>query len=200
MRVQQRRFVVEFKSRSRQTKANKPASIWGDADLKAAVRQVEEQSPHLFAQPTAEPVTDTAVLPPDAGLPPAAESSPAKSFVSTAAEAPLAQSDDVAMAELHLALEIEDKVRQPIERSSANSETPIVQLPDAPSSSDSTPRPGRAVPSNAQATPVAEMRDPYVSRADLIALEHENHRLKMLLRAKLLAENACLKERLLRFS
>jgi hypothetical protein len=55
MRVPQRNFVVEFKSRSRQPKVSKPASIWGDTDLNAAARQVEDQSAHLFEPPAFDP-------------------------------------------------------------------------------------------------------------------------------------------------
>lgn len=183
MRVPQRSFVVEFKSRSRQTKATKPDSIWGDADLKAAVRQVEEQSPHLFAQPADEPVADAAVLPPNVD----------PSF-------PTETSNDVAIGEPTLKLEIEDRARQPIERSPAESETEIVQDLKARGASDRPLRAKRPVPLNARATSAAETHGTFVSRADLIVLEAENQRLKALFRAKISAENAYLKERLLRFS
>lgn len=43
----QRSFVVEFKSSRRQPKAQ-GTSIWGDADLKALAREVEDQAPHIF--------------------------------------------------------------------------------------------------------------------------------------------------------
>lgn len=47
MKTPQRKFVVEFKSGRRQTKA-RTNSIWGDADLKALVREVEDKAPHLL--------------------------------------------------------------------------------------------------------------------------------------------------------
>lgn len=47
MRTPQRNFVVEFKSRRRQEKPS-AQSIWGNADLKALAREVEEESSHLF--------------------------------------------------------------------------------------------------------------------------------------------------------
>ncbi|WP_457661399.1 hypothetical protein [Sinorhizobium medicae] len=48
MKTPQRSFVVEFKSGRRQpkTKAN---SIWGDTDLRALAREVEEKASHLFS-------------------------------------------------------------------------------------------------------------------------------------------------------
>jgi hypothetical protein len=47
MKTPQRRFVVEFKSGRRQQKAQ-TNSIWGDTDLKALAREVEDTAPHLF--------------------------------------------------------------------------------------------------------------------------------------------------------
>lgn len=55
MKTPQRRFVVEFKSVRRQPKA-RTNSIWGDTDLKALVRDVEEEAPHLF-DPNERPAT-----------------------------------------------------------------------------------------------------------------------------------------------
>ncbi|MDX0712493.1 hypothetical protein GOD67_06950 [Sinorhizobium medicae] len=47
MKTPQRRFVVEFKSGRRQPKT-KTNSIWGDTDLEALAREVEEKASHLF--------------------------------------------------------------------------------------------------------------------------------------------------------
>lgn len=46
MKTPQRKFVVEFKSPRRQSKT-RTNSIWGDTDLKAFARQVEDQSSDL---------------------------------------------------------------------------------------------------------------------------------------------------------
>ena len=46
MKTPQRKFVVEFKSPRRQSKT-RTNSIWGDTDLKALAREVEDQSPGL---------------------------------------------------------------------------------------------------------------------------------------------------------
>ncbi|EPE93755.1 hypothetical protein RGCCGE502_33191 (plasmid) [Rhizobium grahamii CCGE 502] len=47
MRTPQRSFVVEFKSRRRHQNPS-ATSIWGNADLKAIAREVEEETSHLF--------------------------------------------------------------------------------------------------------------------------------------------------------
>lgn len=53
MKSQQRTFVVEFKSPRRRSKTP-PASIWGNTDLDALVRDAEADAPHLF-----EPISTT---------------------------------------------------------------------------------------------------------------------------------------------
>ncbi|MQW70321.1 hypothetical protein GHK50_00565 [Sinorhizobium medicae] len=47
MKTPQRRFVVERKSRRRQPKAQ-TNSIWGDTDLKALARELDDTASHLF--------------------------------------------------------------------------------------------------------------------------------------------------------
>ncbi|WP_146749579.1 hypothetical protein [Ensifer adhaerens] len=47
MKPQQRKFIVEVKS-ARRRSTGRPASIWGDTDLKAFVREAEAEGPHLF--------------------------------------------------------------------------------------------------------------------------------------------------------
>lgn len=53
MKTPTRKFIVEFKSGRRQ-QTQTPTSIWGDADLKAVAREVEDQLPQLFG-PTETP-------------------------------------------------------------------------------------------------------------------------------------------------
>lgn len=48
MKTPHRRFVIEVKSGRRQPKT-RVNSIWGDTDLKALAREVEDKTPHLFA-------------------------------------------------------------------------------------------------------------------------------------------------------
>lgn len=57
MKTQQRKFVVERKV-GRRRLTMQPASIWGDTDLKALVREVETDAPHLFAHDTASHTLD----------------------------------------------------------------------------------------------------------------------------------------------
>jgi hypothetical protein len=47
MKTPRRNFVVEFRSGRRQPKTG-TKSIWGDTDLKAVTREVEQKVPHLF--------------------------------------------------------------------------------------------------------------------------------------------------------
>ncbi|PWK74120.1 hypothetical protein [Aminobacter sp. AP02] len=65
MKTPQRKFVVEFKSPRRQQKA-RTNSIWGDTDLKALAREVEEQATDLTYSPKTEILlgTNTVVLSP----------------------------------------------------------------------------------------------------------------------------------------
>ncbi|QWW72271.1 hypothetical protein [Rhizobium sp. WYJ-E13] len=63
MKTQQRKFVVEIKSRRRQSKAV-AQSIWGDTDFKALTRQVEDDKPDLFAFDDArEQIAQTIIAP-----------------------------------------------------------------------------------------------------------------------------------------
>lgn len=47
MKIQQRNFVVEFKSGRRRSSLKQDA-IWGTTDLKALAREAEAEAPHLF--------------------------------------------------------------------------------------------------------------------------------------------------------
>lgn len=47
MKVQQRPFVIEYKSGRRRV-PTEPLSIWGNANLKAIAKDVEDDAPHLF--------------------------------------------------------------------------------------------------------------------------------------------------------
>lgn len=52
MRIQQRKFTVEYKPSRAQPK---PAeSIWGDIDLRAVAKQIEDESPALFKNQLSE--------------------------------------------------------------------------------------------------------------------------------------------------
>ncbi|AVA24036.1 hypothetical protein [Rhizobium sp. NXC24] len=55
MKTQQRKFVVELKS-ARRRPTIRPASIWGDTDLKTLAREAEADAPHLFEPKTVSDV------------------------------------------------------------------------------------------------------------------------------------------------
>ncbi|NTG64809.1 hypothetical protein [Rhizobium rhizogenes] len=57
MKTTQRSFVVAFKSGRRQLKMG-PKSIWGDTDLKALAREVEDKASHLFSSNEASSTPD----------------------------------------------------------------------------------------------------------------------------------------------
>ncbi len=65
MKTPQRNFVVEYRSGRRQSKVQ-ANSIWGDTDLKALAREVENKAPHLFqSNEAAGRLGDARDMPPD---------------------------------------------------------------------------------------------------------------------------------------
>jgi hypothetical protein len=56
MKIQQRSFVVEYKS-ARRHLVKQPSSIWGDTNFKELVRQTEEETPQLFDKAEASGVS-----------------------------------------------------------------------------------------------------------------------------------------------
>lgn len=182
MRVPQRKFVVEFKSRSRQPKMTKPASIWGDTDLRAVARQVEEQSADLFASSADGPGIMVGVSPKVEQHAPAEHAS----------ECPAASPD--AGAHLTNRPEIE---------------TPPTILISTADIAIEQPRPVKQPSISDEASPIRARRpksvrvkkqEADVSLAHLDALMGENQRLKDLLRQKLAADNTRLRQMLWRFS
>jgi hypothetical protein len=74
MKIQQRPFVVEVKSRRRALAT--PKSIWGNMDLKAVALEAQDDAPHLFK------VTE----PPQAAVPDSAEDGVSETSNGTAIE------------------------------------------------------------------------------------------------------------------
>lgn len=70
MKTQQRKFVIEIKTKRRMIGREK--SIWGDTDLKALARAVEDEAEKAFGPP----VLEANDHPPERGLQPIAEASP----------------------------------------------------------------------------------------------------------------------------
>ncbi|WEJ08677.1 hypothetical protein N0Q90_00810 (plasmid) [Sinorhizobium sp. M103] len=201
MKVPQRNFVVEFKSGRRQPRA-RTNSIWGDTDLKALARAVEEESSHLFNS-TEVPVTPGAggdLMPQQVDVGSATEH---PGNVDVAAEAvPLA---DAAGTEEQKRREAERLPDKPI---AVVDETQPVSGPQATSRGPSRRRakhaPARAIASsstrpNERQNGQSATADNATSLEDLAALDAENKRLKRLLAEQLYAQNLQLKRMLERF-
>ncbi|PDT50836.1 MULTISPECIES: hypothetical protein [Sinorhizobium] len=193
MKTPKRRFVVEFKSGRRQPKAQ-TSSIWGDTDLKALSREVEDTAPHLFNSNEA-PVA-----------PASAEARPADPLN---AESVNERADyvDGALAAIASADGVEVGVSKHNEAD--HSAEAVVQVQESqPSSpprttSAGTPR-KRAQRAAAQTTAHNsklghEGRKAEISLDELAALEAENKRLKRLLAEQLRAQNLRLRQMLERF-
>ncbi|TCN34121.1 hypothetical protein [Sinorhizobium americanum] len=199
MKTPQRRFVVEFKSGRRQPKAQ-TNSIWGDTDLKALSREVEDTAPHLFNSDEA-PVT-----------PASAEARPAdplnaKSVNERAdnvdgAPAAIASADGVGVG-----VSKHNEADHPAEAVVQVQESQPPSPPRTTSADTPRKRARRAAQTIAHNSKLghvgrkAETRpiDNPISLDELAALEAENNRLKRLLAEQLRAQNLRLKEMLERF-
>lgn len=171
MKPQQRKFVVEVKS-ARRRSAVRPASIWGDTDLKALVRAAESEAPHLFA--TIGQAAEVAA-PQSAG--------DCNQDRETVAEAvPIAASPAVSKEAAALPAYSEETPG-----ASPNADRQITV-------SQTQKRPRRMPPTSKTLAPAAP-----VAVDGLAALEEENRRLKGLLARRLRQENALLRKMLERF-
>ncbi|WP_018098954.1 hypothetical protein [Sinorhizobium meliloti] len=201
MKVPQRSFIVEFKSGRRQTKA-RTNSIWGDTDLKALARAVEEESSHLFNS-TEVPVT------PDAS----GDMVSQQIDVGSASE-PSGDIDVAAEAvPLDLAAGTEEQKQREAERL-PDERVAVVEETQPTSGPQATPRgrsrkraryvPARAIGStstrpNERKNGPSATADNASSLEEVAALEAENKRLKRLLAEQLYAQNLQLKRMLARF-
>jgi hypothetical protein len=185
MRSQQRNFVVEFKSRSRHNKS-KPTSIWGDTDLKAVARQVEDQSAHLFKRfEEAELKNDTLLT--TYTLP--------HLSAAAAIECPpdLLEGNAPEVATISIA---HGPVDAPVVETHQASEPTFIEASKVTARRRAT----RQKQAKRSVDLPSEPMDTSSSIAELADLEAQNKRLKALLREHLLASNRRLKEMLLRFS
>lgn len=190
MKTPQRRFVVEFKSGRRLPKSG-GNSIWGDTDLKALAREVEDQSYHLFragkasAQDVSEPAPGTNVSVPASEL----------AVEDVALEPP---TNLISAGSLGSVSAVTDEVSEPsptaIEPATVFK---TVKAPKAPRK-----RVARVLPSpapSAKDMPPARAVTASTTSDDLATLDAENKRLRHLLANKLRAQNAELKRMLERF-
>ncbi|YCI06012.1 hypothetical protein M1D34_28600 (plasmid) [Ensifer sp. D2-11] len=194
MKTPQRRFVVEFKSGRRPPKAQ-TNSIWGDTDLKALAREVEETTPHLFNSNEA------------AGTPDSDETAPVDPIN---AEPVNERADDVDFALAAIPSPNGAEVGTSKHHQAEHPAETVVQVEESqPASqprttSTGTPRNRAAAQTIALNSNVehedrkAQTGDP-ISLDELAALDADNKRLKRLLAEQLRAQNFWLKKMLERY-
>lgn len=187
MKTPPRRFIVEFKQVRRRSK-ERTNSVWGNTDLKALTREVEEMAPHLFNL-TEEPVSPNVAYGPPAS--PNAEFLIAdKENIGLGPEAVTpAQGSENAFSGLHnsshSAVDATDKLQ----------ETP----PVSHTRTNSKQRISRKLPERLSLDGRENVERP-ISRDELATLEAENKRLKRLLAERILTQNLQLKKMLDRFN
>ncbi len=175
MKPQQRKFIVEVKS-ARRRSATRPASIWGDTDLKALARAAENEAPHLFA--TGGQATDPA-------SPQRAEGAGEDEGTAGGASAITG----------HAAV-AEEAAVTPARFVDASGAQPSADLPITLSHASKRPRPTPVVrrPRSKTVTPAVP-----IAVDEVVALEEENRMLKGRLAEQLQQENALLRQMLERF-
>ncbi|MCA1371536.1 hypothetical protein I6F15_30095 [Bradyrhizobium sp. BRP14] len=187
MKTPQRRFIVEFKPARRRSK-ERTNSVWGNTDLKALTREVEEMAPHLFSL-TEEPVSPNAVYGPPAS--PNAEfliADKENVELGRAAVTP-AESSEIALSGLH------NSSHSAVDATEQLQETP----PVSNTRRNSKQRISQRLPERLSLD-VGENIERPISRDELATLEAENKRLKRLLAERILAQNLQLKRMLDRFN
>ena len=199
MKTPQPRFVVEFKSGRRKSKAQ-TNSIWGDTDFKALAREVEGTAPHLFDSHEAPGTADSG----ETGSvdPINAEAvNERASDVEAAPAAPLANGAQVEISKHH-------EASYPAEAVAQVQESQPASQPGTPSPSSPLRRAKRAADRTIARTSKvghegrkeqAGTVDNPISLDELAALDADNKRLKGLLAEHLRAQNLWLKKMLERF-
>ncbi|MGE6784198.1 hypothetical protein ACQKGL_16950 [Ensifer adhaerens] len=175
MKPQQRKFIVEVKS-ARRRPATRPASIWGDTDLKALARAAENEAPHLFATVG------------QAANPAAPQRAEGSSEDGRTAGGALATAGPAAVAE--------EAAVTPAHFEDASEAQPIADLPIKLSHAPKRPRP---MPVRRRPRSKTVMTAAPVGDDEVAALEEENRGLKELLAQRLQQENTLLRQMLERF-
>ncbi|WP_034858973.1 hypothetical protein [Sinorhizobium sojae] len=200
MKTPQRRFVVEFKSGRRLPKAQ-TNSIWGDTDLKALAREVEDTALHLFNSNEAP------------GTPDPGETKPADPIN---AESVYDRADDVDVARAATAFTNGAEVEIPKHHEADHPAEAVGQVQESQPASQ--PRTTSTGTPRKRAKRAAAQAIAYDSKArhedrkaqsgtvdnpifldELAALDADNKRLKRLLAEQLRAQNLWLKKMLERF-
>ncbi|OCJ02512.1 hypothetical protein A6U85_30580 [Agrobacterium sp. 13-626] len=199
MRTPQRSFVVEFKSGRRPPKAG-TNSIWGDTDLKAVAREVEEDTSHLFKSNEAPATHDAGgdVLPDVINVGSAREH--AGDLKVTRATTPSVNGAQVDVLEPH---EVDRLV---VEAVAQMQESQPSLRPRATSGGIVKKRAKRglatahvSVGAHEDQNTQSKIALPPISLGEVAALDAENKRLKRLLAKQLRAQNLQLRKMLERF-
>ena len=201
MKTPRRSFVVEFKSGRRQSNA-RASSIWGDTDLRAVAREVEEKAWHLFHSNEAPSTSNAggAVL---------------SDVINAGATGERASELHVTRAAILSAdgAEVDLPKQHPADRLTVESVAQVLESqpsswPQATSRGGARkrakPAPARAISHTSMAapgdqTPQSNTTVGPISLDELAALDAENKRLKRRLAEQLYAQNLRLKKMLERF-
>ncbi|NNU64733.1 MULTISPECIES: hypothetical protein [Rhizobium] len=195
MKTPQRKFIVEFKSGRRPTKGQ-TNSIWGDTDLKAFNREVEDKAPHPFNSNAAHGLPDEAGdMASDAMNSGSARKHPgeanvAQTLISSSdgakVDVPKQHATTVPTAKVVAQVQESQTVFQPERISNGTLRKRVRRGPV--STGKSKPRSTKSVTARVA-----------VSFEEVTALDAENKRLKRLLAEQLLAQNLQLTKMLERF-
>ncbi len=197
MKTPQRSFVVEFKSGRRQSKT-RTNSIWGDTDLKAVAREVEDKVPHLFKSDEAPGTPEADEAAPTAPVTANFANEPAGNDISDQAALASADGTEIEIAKQH--------------ESDCPATEAVAQVQDSQQTSQPTTtskrtprkRVGRRPTHATTHSSMAALEDPKtaadpISFDEVAALDAENKRLKRLLAEQLQTQNLQLKKMLERF-
>ncbi|WFU50741.1 hypothetical protein [Sinorhizobium terangae] len=200
MKTPQRRFAVEFRSGRRQPKAP-TNSIWGDTDLKALAREVEDAAPHLFDSNKGPGTPDSGETRPADPINAGSGNERVDDVDVAPAAVPFGNGVEVENSKHHeadhpaeAAVQVEESQPAP-QRRATSSGTPRMRAQRAPAQTialnstvghdDRQPRTGTV--------------DNPTCHDELAAVDADNKRLKRLLAEQLRAQNLWLKKMLERF-
>ncbi|MBP1885100.1 hypothetical protein [Sinorhizobium mexicanum] len=199
MKVPQRNFVVEIKSARRQPKA-KTNSIWGDTDLKAFSRAVEDEASHLFNSTEAPVTPDTDITP----VEPLNAGSASEGADNIEVAPPVVSAVAEAGVEASKQPEAEGPAAEPVAQAQESQPASQARRASRGASRTRTAHMNAISPTSG---PVRSDRSSQhntanhlISFEELAALDVENRRLKRLLAEQLRAQNSQLKRMLERFA
>ncbi|MCG5486914.1 MAG: hypothetical protein KK482_25035 [Sinorhizobium meliloti] len=202
MKIPQRRFVVEFKSRRRQPKAQ-TNSIWGDTDLKALAREVEDSASHLFNSNEGPGTPDSGDTGPADPINTEPVNERADDVNVALAAIPFANGAEVEISKYHeadhpveAAVQVEKIIQTASQRRTTSTDTSRKRAKRAPVQTIALNSNVGHEDRQAQTGTV----DNPISLDELAALDTDNKRLKRLLAERLREQNLWLKKMLARFT